>query len=292
MQTGKIRFPLFGLKFLPWAVKIKCPQSFAEMTISQLAWWAENVWSKMDQYFQKPLKDAEVYVKDENQFILWNLQMVQKLTGVPTWLFRQLDIESRRNIVFNYKLSNFLYSDVYAPEINPISRIGKLHGPSSVDVLVPWEFSFVDVNYLRYKKTKEDKYLVQMLAHLYRKKNQNFNPDLDEDKREKFIHHNYSKRKEYIEKRSTTGERLLVLYWYESWRNTLPKSFKYIFNSPSDKKVEAAGSWLPVFQSASGGIHNFETIKYMNLLLLLSEINRQMKLQKELESKINQSNRK
>lgn len=284
MIKGKVRFYLFGLRWLPIRLRFSCPESFEEMSLDQLSFWAENVWSKLDNFFEKPLADSPLAIKDESKFVLWNLLIVQNLTRIPAWLFRTLDVESQRNIVFNWKLGHFMFEQTYEPENNPVVQFTDLYGPTSADVFVPWEFSFADINYLQYKKTQESRYLFRFLAHLYRKSKHLYNPEIHEDIREKFNHHSHNYRLETV-KAMPRGHQLLVLYWYESWRRSLPRDFKHLFNTKSDSKAATAGSWLPVFQSASGGIHNFETIKYMNCLLLFSEINRIIKEQKELEAK-------
>lgn len=284
MQSGKVTINLFGIKWLKWSVKFTCPESFDECTTSQLSWWAENVWSKLDYYFEKPLKDSPLAVKDENRYVIWQLKIVQQFTGISSWLFSNLDFESQRNIIFNWKLCSFALSEQYEPEYNPITQIGKLFGPTSADVFVPWEFSFIDINYLRYKESRNTKHLYRFLAHMYRNAKQSYTPEIDSDIREKFTEHSYTLRLDEVSK-MPKGHQLLILYWYETWRLSLPKIYKHLFSTKTDKNVKSSGSWLPVFQSASNGIHNFDKIQYMNCMLLFSEIDRLILQNKELEKK-------
>jgi len=259
MQRGNFKFYLFGIQWLPVTWNLCIPESMQEMTYTQKVWWVEHVYNRLDSYFEKTEKG--VRLKDVQGFDTMKLMVCKYLTGIPGWLWGTLDPESARNLLYTWDIASFTYNETYLPESNPVLQLGKYIGPSDEDDLVPWQFAFADAMYLRYKKNKKVADLNTMLAHLYLEKNTI-----------KYSEKTVQARIPEIAK-CDFGEKLLAIYWYEQWRNSLPKQFKHLFSKPRETKAQNDSSWLPVFMKASNGIENFDKIQHMNLMILLADLN-------------------
>lgn len=280
MIKGRVIFNLFGFSWckIPWKVQI--PENFDELSTKQLHFWVEKILPNVSDWFE--IEDDKVSIKNIDSFTASQLEACRVILGVPLWLFNSLSTETLRNLIYEWKITDFLISTSYAPKENPVKQIGGYFGPTKTDHFIPWEFSFADAFYLRYKSSKEDADLDLFIAQFYRPYKQ---PDMSHEKfttdlRESYNHESDFMRLPKISKASK-AKKLLFLYWYEQWRNSLPKMFKYLFKTENSKKAAKQQSWLPVFTSASNGIQNLETIKYMNLMVLFFELNQVMKRQEE-----------
>jgi len=78
----------------------------------------------MGDYFQRPIENGEIIIKDQERYMSWSLKMCAKLTNIPLWLFLTLDNEALRNMHFTWKLSHFLMHTEYAPQNNPVLTFG------------------------------------------------------------------------------------------------------------------------------------------------------------------------
>lgn len=290
MVRGTFTYHLFGIKWIPMKRKFFCAESFDEMTPLQLEWWCEYIWDKSAYYFSKPVKELPGIINDEERFVNLSIHAIAQISNIPKWLFFTLDNESLRNIIYNYKLHNFLFKDAYTPEINPVPKIDKFYGPINAEVLVPFEFALVDNKYMKYKETQDIKFLNVLLAHLYRPADKDYDPEKSADIRMEFKDHSWVRRIDAISG-APHGRKLLVLYWYENWRNNLLKFFPHLFTKENQQKAKGDKGWMPVFQSAANGAQNLPGILHMNLLLLMSDINRIIGEQKELKKKLEKDKR-
>jgi hypothetical protein len=273
MISGYITYNLFGIKWLKLKYRVSVPEKLEELSLKQLKWWVEHVYFKVQDWFD--LVEDKIKVKDPNGYDAQKVAITKMLLGAPSWLFRNLSDDSLRDLLHTWKLYEFTLTEKYTPKLNPIEKIGNLFGPNKAEHLVPWEFAFADAFYLQYKNKPSVEVLNKFVAQLYRpkgKKQDGFTTDL----REIYNHEADVLHLKTVE-RADYNTKLVVLYWYEQWRYTLPKLYKHLFTKNNNKKAASHQSWLPIFTSASNGIHNFEKIKYMNLLILFAELNRLMK---------------
>lgn len=285
MIKGKLKFNLFGLSWLPWAIKLKVPESYDELSHKQLLWWVEHIHNNLADWFD--IVDDKLEFKDIESFSVIQIESCRMLLGVPLWLWKTLSVETLRDLIHTWNIQSFLFNSIYKPKTNPVPSIAGFLGPTKVDHFVPWEFSFADAFYLRYKTSKSISDLNYFIAQFYRPEvpRKDTHSEFTTDLRDKYNHESDILRIKAIG-RAELGPKLLFLYWYEQFRNTLPKSFPYLFTKSNQKNAASSQSWLPVFSSASNGIHNLEKIKYMNLLILFAELNRLMKQQHDQEKKL------
>lgn len=295
MRTGRIQYNLFGIKAFPMSKKFACAESFDELNQKQLQWWATNVWpnlSKMISVKEDEDGNQIQLINDPVEFFTLNMAICKIISNIPSWLYLMLDDEALRNMVYTWKLPQFMYTTTYAPNKNPIVKIGKLYGPKSTDDLIGWEFTFTDAMYLKYRQTKDLKFLDKFVSQIYRPRKVVMQglpdaPYFDLDERQ-YYHHQTDIYRIADIAAAPIDVKMLVLYWYEYWRGNLPKQFPFLFTKKNDSSAEAAGSWLPTFLHASNGIHNFEAIKKTKVMLLLTELNRLMKQQKDMEKRMDE----
>ena len=222
MITGAIKFPLFGIRRLTISYPIQVPETFEEITRSQLLFWVEHVYQNLQQWFKTD--DDKVSVIDVQEYSVVQLSMVRKLLECPSWLFGTLGNESLRDLIYTWSITGFLLNTEYTPKENPIPKIGGYVGPSRFSQLIPWEFAICDSYYQKYKKGKDQKDLDRFIAQIYRKQlpknsdHQTFNSD----RRERYNEHSDDLRLKRIEK-APFAEKLLAMYWFEKQRGQLPK---------------------------------------------------------------------
>lgn len=280
MQRGRLIIYLFGIKWLPINWKLAIPEKMSELSGSQLLWWVEHVYLRIPELFSKT--EDGLKVKDSEGWNALKLEMCKVLTDVPFWLFKSIDAESIRNLLYTWDISQFMYNEKYEPTENPVLKLGGYYGPVKAEYFTPWEFAFTDAFYLRYKQSKSIADLNLMLAQIYR-------PSGDQDSkytqevREAYDNEGDLTRLQRIG-RAPLNKKLLALWWYEQWRGNLKKSYPHLFGSGNSEKSADSGSWLPVFMSAGNGIENFDKIKGMQLSILFAELNRIIKQRKDEQS--------
>lgn len=282
MISGCVSYRILGF---PLKHKFKCPETFEELNPLQLECWAQLVWHDRLQFFD--MNAEEVTLTDEEGYLARHLEFARIMMMVPKHIWGIIDLESLRDIVFEWKLTEPFFNDLPTLEENPVTSLGQYYGPKNSEFFSAWEFNFVDALYSMYKKTKSIEHLNRFIALMYRERVSNFNPrsaDTNGDIREKFNHKTDDYRMDDIAAQPLR-KKLLILFWYENWRMSLSKMFKHVFSkSDSDKtKSSKPVGWTDVLLSASDNISNLEKVKDIEIVILLKDLDRKAKQHKEYE---------
>lgn len=139
-----------------------------------------------------------------------------------------------------------------------LTRYRSLFGPNTSMSCVSWqEFTIADTFYLRYRQTREQKYLHLLCATLYRPAGKKAHhkpghPDYAGDRRREF---NSNIPDRHIEKISQWPQHWheAVLINYEGIRRQIEQEFPYVFSEDNDQQViQGPKGWDPVTIKLSG----------------------------------------
>lgn len=279
MIATQIKIRLLG--FIPWTLRRQVPQTYAEMTLEQLLWWAENVYAQLRAFVG--VKEKQVYLKDEQGMLARQIAAIPVLLRISTSLFKYVDLETLNWMLWNKKVALWMWQEALALEENPVLHMAGLRGPKLEDEIEVWEFMFGDAFYLAYRQTEDLKYLDLMLGQMYRDSEFQIPDSRSQEKRVE-----YNELKDTTEQmaKARKSEKLLFLAWYENWRNGLAEQYKYLFTKGNEEKAGKQESWLPVILEVSGGIANVNNVKRMSANLFLADCNRLAKKNHELEKQL------
>jgi hypothetical protein len=276
MISAQIKIRLLG--FIPWTIHRQVPQTYAEMSLLQLLWWAEHVYGELKKFMA--VKEKEVEITDESGMIARQIASMPVLLRIWHALFKYVDIETLSWMLWKKKVAIWMWQQPFDLEENPVLMLQGLRGPKVEDEIEVWEFMFADAFYLAYRQTEEVKYLDMMTGQLYR--DSEFQIPDSEKMVARAVYNELHDTTEQMAK-AKKAEKLLFVAWYERWRNALGDEHKYIFSKSNENKARKQESWLPVILEVSGGIANVAAVKRMSANLFLADCNRLAKKNHDLE---------
>lgn len=286
MRKGQIQYRF--VKLFNRTFDFNLPENFQELNQLQLEVWAEIIWHKKLDWF-KTDKDGKIRIEDEHEYVAHHIEFARILLMCPPHIWAYVGYEDIRNMLFTWKITAPFFEGVPELKQNPCGCFGQFIGPADLDIMNAWEFSHVDSQYLRYKQTTEDEDLNRFISYLYREADPDFDPmspDSSGDPRERFNENTEPLRRPFFSE-IPKRKKLLVLFWYESWRMEMPKYFKHIFSKPNQNAARSKPEgWLKIFLAAGDGAKHFHSIKNTNINILLSDIDRVMKNAKDLKAEI------
>lgn len=291
MRKAVIKYRLFGL--LPISLRRNVPESFEEMDLKQLIFWTKNIHMKMDDYFaveKNAEEEIKTTIKDEIALTSLLLFSLKSLLKMPNWLFWMMNHQQFHHWLFQDRICAFLFKP-FTRKNNPVIKLGSFYGPNTIDRLTGFEFAFADAFFQKWIKTKQEEDLAVFLSHIYRKKTENYNPlqfDFKGDIREPYNNLTAKLRVKEIAQQPEETQ-ILAALWYLNWRQSLPKTHKYLFDETKQKKANSDGNWLQVIINAGDGLHNYESVKQLPAVLILAQINKLCEQQHELEKKYEKS---
>jgi hypothetical protein len=164
------------------------------------------------------------------------------------------------------------------------------HGPnSSLANCTLWEYIKAEQYFTKYLQTKDQKWLNQLIAVLYRPARSDFHPDLHEDIRTPLIDSTVHSRALQIA-RLPLSERIAILMWFDGCRSFIIRSFPLVFKKDLGqdapelnqrlKGKQKSGSWLDMITSLSANMSQFTEIANTNLSIALTDISFRIKQQK------------
>jgi hypothetical protein len=149
------------------------------------------------------------------------------------------------------------------------------------------EFIFADTFYLRYLQTKQDKWLDQLVATLYRPERRPYRPkavNYAGDRREDFNEHLLPARAEQLAKLPAHLKQAVLLY-YQGCRRLLEQRYEYVFTADTSQKATTSG-WQDVLHELAGGVPQLDATAQQGLANVLREMNRVLRRHEERQSQL------
>lgn len=161
----------------------------------------------------------------------------------------------------------------------PIVRVGlkKFYAPNnSLSNITGFEFSFADLNFMKYHNSGNEEHLNNLIATIYRPGVSVFNKT--GEKRVTFNHKLIETYAKKIKKLSY-AEKQLILIWFMGCRQQIIDENKSVFTGENQQKSEVSG-WISVIMALSGDrFGTFEQTGHTDLSLIFLHL-RQLNAQK------------
>ncbi len=209
------------------------------------------------------------------------IRLIKTLLNIKARVFLKL---GNLQIIQLLELSDFLQEEKYFNNIlikELKTSKGKLYGPGPRLENVEFEeFAFADTLFNKYSTTKQQSYLDQMIAVLYRPKSKNYNPtaaDYYGDIREIFNKHNIEFRAKLINEVPHKIKEAIV-FNYKAVRVWIENRYPNIFPQPipgEKRKTTSDNSlkWSKIIRDLTDGhITNRDEVARLPLHHVLSEI--------------------
>jgi hypothetical protein len=224
--------------------------------------------------------------------------LLRVLLELPRPVFRQLTVvhrvELRRLVGFLHAPSEHppltaqLLPCLTLPFLRFIEQPRHFYGPREAFRNLRFdEFIFADTFYLRYLQTKQDKWLDQLVATLYRPERRPYRPkavNYAGDRREDFNEHLLPARAEQLAKLPAHLKQAVLLY-YQGCRRLLEQRYEYVFTADTSQKATTSG-WQDVLHELAGGVPQLDATAQQGLANVLREMNRVLRRHEERQSQL------
>lgn len=211
--------------------------------------------------------------------LLFALLEVKK-SGYLKWVFseRVTDVQ----VCELLQLTDFILKEnKLTKNIFPSIRIGltRYHGPAEKLKNISFgEFIFADAMFIKYHDTKDEKYLDQLIAVLYRLIHPLYWINYDGDKRIRFNKYTIEPRAKRIA-RIKPGIKQAILLYYDGCRKRIVKENKYVFPEGNGGKKagqhEMAKLLLELSGSKFGDLKQTEETRMGTILIHLNHLGEQ-----------------
>lgn len=200
------------------------------------------------------------------------LQLLRILTGISWFRFLMAPMKEKEQ---------FLYLTFFMVESNEltrqiITRYRRCGGPDDdFNNITGNEYVFSEHYYFQYLQEKQDIYLDQLVAVLYRplKRRYNFRINPDGDTRRPFNENECNYRAGHSVRKWPYGVKLAILYWYQACREKMLLDNPDVFTG--DSSEPARFGLISLMRTiAEGGIHGtFNEVQNMHVKMWMMELN-------------------
>lgn len=258
--SGRMRvlWFLFGMQ-----KKYACPQNWNELDRAQLLSIAKYLFNKHNPYVAK-------------------LMVMRQLTRMPLialeWISNEDKLFLTDQVDWAFDVTNLSLTKQL------IARYGGLYGPADkFSNMTVGEFFFADSFFLQYNKTQNVLMLDQLVAILYRHKENKHSADDTGDVRKAFNNNTIDSRVKLIAKWPAEVKHAVFLY-YMGCRNDLVAKYDMIFGAPDENgsagsnEVQTIYPYITLYAGKWGGVPGAMKVKIHSFLTDV-QINLQMKKQ-------------
>lgn len=251
--------------------------------------------SEWDECTKADLFQISKTVRADLPVLQSEILLALKLFKIPRKLFGLLNSEQRAAIV---RLCSFIeQKKILDKNLIPYfwHKLRKYHGPNEAyDNIQGIEFAFAELCYTRFVETKQEQYLDDLVAVLYRNRRCfNITNDIRADfyirssnirsKRFKSLHHDI---------------KFSIFLNYEAWRNWLIDGHPQIFPKadPNDVEAQTEGSSTSLWDKAyrmiaeSGVFGNYNEVCKQPILVLFAQLHDKILEAKEAKEKFSKGN--